>query len=277
MPGRNAQEAPAPTSRRERARRRRRSAFLTAAIGVTGEVLLTAGVAVLLFIGWQLWLNDAIIAEQQTSLARDLGTSWQESAGPAPSATPSRTPTPTPTPEPTPVYGDPTVFASGVANAEVFAKLIVPRFGADYQRTIASGIGIDDVLNVLGVGHYPDTAMPGAVGNFALAAHRTAYGSSFEHIDQLDVGDSIYVETADGWYRYVFRNHEVVVPTAVEVLLPVPRVPGASDGERYITLTTCNPKHSTLERIIAYGVYDAWYPRAGGPPPEIAALVTGTA
>lgn len=277
MRDRNAGAAPA--TRRERSHRRRRSAFVTSLAGVTGELLLTAGVFVLLFLGWQLWVNDAIVAEQQTNLARDLGESWQKPAAPAPSATrtPTSTPTATPTPTPTPVYSDPTVRATTVANAEVFARLIVPRFGADYERTIAGGIGVDDVLNVLGIGHYPDTAMPGAVGNFALAAHRTAYGSSFEHIDQLDVGDSIYVETADGWYRYVFRNHEVVVPTAVDVLLPVPRAPEVTAGERFITLTTCNPKHSTLERIIAYGVYDAWYPRSGGPPPEIAAIVTGAA
>lgn len=245
-----------------------------------GELLLTAGAFVLLFLAWQFWINDAVVAGQQTSLAREVGDSWRTPA-PSPSGpTPTRpTPSPTPSPTPTakPVYGDPPVLDVSPANAEVFARLIVPRFGSDYVRTIAGGIGIDDVLNVLGVGHYPETAMPGAVGNFALAAHRTAYGSSFEHIDQLEVGDSIYVETPDGWYRYVFRNHEVVTPSAVEVLEPVPRAPGVPATERFITLTSCNPKHSTLERIIAYGVFDSWYPRAGGPPPEIAQLIEGSA
>ena len=35
----------------------------------------------------------------------------------------------------------------------------------------------------LGVGHYPGTQMPGEVGNFAVAAHRTAYGGGL-HADQ---------------------------------------------------------------------------------------------
>lgn len=272
MRDRNAGGAPAAGTRRQRSRRRRRSAFLTGAVGVVGELLLTAGVLVLAFLGWQLWLNDAIVAGQQTSLARDLSDSWRVAE---PTTSPSPTPSATPTVEP--VAGDPPVLGTTVANAQVFANLIVPKFGDAAVRTIAGGIGTADVLNVLGVGHYPESAMPGELGNFALAAHRTAYGSSFEHIDQLDVGDPIYVETADGWYRYVFRNHEIVTPYAVDVLLPVPRSPGAQPTERMITLTSCNPKHSTLERIIAYGVYDAWYPRAGGVPPEIAHLVTGTA
>ena len=263
-------------------RRRRRSAFLTGFTGVAGELLLTAGVFVLLFLGWQLWFNDAVVAGQQTSHAREVSQSWaddERANTPSPTATqtPTQTPTPTATPAPKPIEGAPPVMTRALANTEVFATLIVPSFGEDYVRTIAEGIGIADVLNVHGIGHYPDTARPGELGNFALAAHRTAYGSAFEHIDQLDVGDSIWVETADGWYRYVFRNHEVVVPTAVEVLPPVPRAPGVESDERFITLTSCNPKHSTLERIIAYGVYDGFFPRAGGAPLEIAHLYEGTA
>src|SRR5690606_14981836 len=57
MRDRNAGAAPA--TRRERSQRRRRSAFITSLAGVTGELLLTAGVFVLLFLGWQLWVNDA--------------------------------------------------------------------------------------------------------------------------------------------------------------------------------------------------------------------------
>jgi sortase A len=38
-------------------------------------------------------------------------------------------------------------------------------------------------------------------------------------------------------------------------------------------MTSCNPKYSAAERVIAYSVYDTWFPRASGPPAEIAALV----
>lgn len=267
-------EPPTRRARRE-ASRPRRGGVVSTAIGVLGELLLTAGVGVLLFLGWQLWLNNAVVAEQQSGLAREVGAAWQRPTATAPGPAPTATPAPPPTVQP--FAGPPPAFEASLVNAEVFARLIVPRFGADYVRPIAEGVDTEDVLDRLGVGHYPETALPGAPGNFALAAHRTAYGSSFEHIDELDVGDSIYVETQAGWYRYVFRNHEMVTPSAVEVLLPVPRAAGASPAERFITLTSCNPKFSTLERIIAYGVFDAWYPREAGAPPEIAHLIEAVA
>ena len=33
--------------------------------GVLGELLLTASVLILLFLGWQLWWNDTIMGAQQ--------------------------------------------------------------------------------------------------------------------------------------------------------------------------------------------------------------------
>ena len=161
---------------------------------------------------------------------------------------------------------------------QAFANLIIPRLGADFKRPIAEGVGTSVLNNVkLGMGHYTQTQLPGQVGNFALASHRSAYGGAFHNIHQLVVGDSIYVETADGWYRYIFRDIEYVKASGVEVILPVPDSPSGSATERLITLTTCNPFYSSAERIIAYGVFDTWYPRAGGPPPEIASIATASA
>ena len=62
-------------------------------------------------------------------------------------------------------------------------------------------MGLEDVLNVRRIGHYDGTQMPGEVGNMVLAAHRTGWGSPFVDANKLELGDSIYVETADGWYQ----------------------------------------------------------------------------
>jgi sortase A len=231
-------------------------------IGVVGELFITAGVLVLLFLGWQLWLNDLLLGNQQNKQASQLSQTWGKA-----DATPAGTNRPDPGP---PVVG------TAPDNAVQFANLIVPRFGADYERPIAEGIGTGDVLDV-GVGHYPGTEMPGGVGNVALAAHRTTYGAPFSNIADLKVGDSIYIETQDGWYRYVFRSLEYVPPTGVGVLDAVPQVPSANPTDRLLTMTSCNPKFSAAERFIAYSVFDTWYPRAGGPPPEIALLVQSQA
>ena len=246
-------------SARPRGKKRHR----VSVIGVVGELFITAGVLVLLFLGWQLWLNDLIVGNLQNKQASQLSETWSKGTPAAPAGTTR--------PDP----GDP-IVGTAPENAVQFANLIIPRFGADYRRPIAEGIGTEDVLDV-GVGHYPGTAMPGAVGNVALAAHRTTYGAPFSNIADLQVGDSIYIETADGWYRYVFRSIEYVPPTGVGVLDAVPQVPNASPTDRLLTMTSCNPKFSAAERFIAYSVFDTWYPRAGGPPAEIATLVQTSA
>jgi sortase A len=238
-------------------------------VGVLGELFITAGVLVLLFLGWQVWLNDIIVGAEQTSAANELAEQWDNG-----NAGPTSTPTEGPAETAEPVDpGEPVVAAPPAVGAS-FANLIVPRLGADYRRPIAEGVGFGVLNNrKTGVGHYPQTQMPGEVGNFAVAAHRTTYGAGFHDINKLLVGDSIYVETEDGWYKYVYRGTEYVRPTGIGVLEPVPQVADATSTDRIITMTSCHPYFSSAERIIAYGVFETWYPRAGGPPAEIATLV----
>jgi sortase A len=251
----------------ERARRRAgRPRHPVSVVGVAGEVLITAGVLVLLFLGWQLWLNDVIVGGQANQQAVDQTQEWDRAA-PAEPITPSET-------------TEPPVMAAPAA-AQRFGLILIPRFGADYYRPIAEGTGTKAVLNKGGqFGHYTSSQMPGAVGNFAVAAHRTTYGASLGQIAELQVGDHIFVETQDGWYQYSFRNLEYVRPTGVGVLDPVPQAPGVAPGDRILTMTSCNPKFSAAERIIAFSTFEKFYPRvpdepASGAPDEIAATVQG--
>ncbi len=233
-------------------------------VGVLGELLITAGVVVMLFLGWYVWLDDLISGTEQQAagvvVQQQLQQEWERSEAI--------------TDRPAIDNGEP-VVAEPAADGEVFATLIVPRFGADWVRPIAGGIDLRTVLNnrQIGVGHYPDTQMPGEIGNFAIAAHRTTFGAPFAEIAELRVGDLIYVETADGWYEYGFRGLEYVWPTYVSVLEPVPREPSVEATDRFLTMTSCNPRFSSAERIIAYAVMENWYPRAGGPPAAISGLV----
>jgi len=267
--------APAESRRERRASRRRRPVSV---IGVIGEVLITGGVLVFLFIAWQLWWNDLVVAGEQASAANQISQQWIDDAQAA-SATPTPTPTNTPTAVPvqTPGFGTPVVGVAP-AEAQAFAVLYVPRYGAAYSRTIAEGVG-HNVLNSprLGIGHYPGTQMPGEVGNFVVAAHRSANGGGMHLINELQLGDPIFVQTADGYYTYRFRDLEYVQPTDVGVLAAVPHAPGATATDRIITLTSCNPLYSTAERIIAYGVFDSWQPISAGPPAELAAIIVAQA
>ncbi|MEQ1736933.1 MAG: class E sortase [Rhodoglobus sp.] len=244
--------------RSERARRSRVSV-----VGVLGELFITAGVVVLLFLGWQVWLNDIVVGTQQQSQAVEQSQTWDRGEASAPAPVNRVDP------------GPPIVLASAPGDDVQFANLIIPRFGADFSRPVLEGVSVTGAL-ADGIGHYPGTQMPGDIGNVALAGHRTGWGAPLADIDKLMVGDSVYLETADGWYRYVFRTFAYVMPTAIDVLEPVPETPGAAPTDRILTLTSCNPKLTAAERIIAYSVFDTWYPRAGGPPPELAPVVTAS-
>ena len=83
-------------------------------IGVLGELLITAGVFVLLFLGWQVWLNDIIEGAAQNKQAQQLGQSWKTSPAPAP---------------PKAVGPGAPVVGVAPANAQKFGILYVPRFG----------------------------------------------------------------------------------------------------------------------------------------------------
>ncbi len=249
---------------RRRRRRRRRGAT---AISVIGELFLTAGVICFLFLGWQLWLNDLIVGQEQRGHAIDLIDEWRAHGAPLVPTTDNNADDGTD-------YGDPAVVANPEDKA-AFATLYIPRFGDDYVRVIGEGVSMSAVLNnpKLGVGHYPGTQLPGEIGNFALAAHRTTYGAPFNKIADLTVGDKIYVQTPDGWYIYGFRTLEYVRPTGVGVLEPVPQAPGVTALDRVITLTSCNPMFSAAERIIAYGVLEKWQPASAGIPAELANVI----
>jgi sortase A len=238
------------------------------AVGVIGEVFLTVGVLVGLFMGWYLFINDAIQGSTQLRAAETLVDRWSEGL-PEETEEASRDGA-IPSEEEPPVVLPP-------GKGEGFAVLYVPRFGEGYARTIAEGVDLVSVLNSpeLGVGRYPQSDELGAVGNFAIAGHRTTFGAAFAKIGELRVGDRLYVETEDGWYSYAFRNLEYVWPTELEVLNSFPKLTLESPEERIITLTSCHPRFSEAERIIAYGVFDGWYPREGGPPAEIAKSVEG--
>jgi sortase A len=239
-----------------RARPRRRASV----VGVLGELLITAGAVVLLYVAWQMWIGDLIYAAEKNEVGKSLSQQWAQEYAPA---------APSPSPQeqaPAPVTAEPVILPQP-RDAEEFGVMYVPRFGADYAMPIAGGVTRARTLDPIGIGHYPDSPMPGEVGNFALAAHRTTFGKPFNRIAELRVGDAIIVETEAGWYTYRFRTLEYVEPNAVDVLLDVPRKPQVPAGERYITLTSCSPMYAMTERIVAYGLFESFTPRAAGQPP----------
>jgi len=242
---------------------------VAAVAGVLGEVLVTLGVLMGLFVVWQLWWTDVVAGRAQAQIVEDLG--WQ-SATPAPTTEPTTDPTtdPTTTPSPpapvehrtaAPVIAEP-------AHAVTFAVMYVPRWG-DTAMPISEGTTKHDVLDAKGIGHYDGTAMPGAIGNFSVAGHRTTYAKPFNRIAELEVGDPIVVRTQDTWYVYRVTSSQVVKPWQTDVIDPVPGTPGATPTVAMMTMTTCHPMYSAAERYIVHSELDYWMAASEGTPVEL--------
>jgi sortase A len=235
--------------------------ILSRSIQVAGELLITAGLILLLFVAWQLWWTNVESDTRQREVVKEFAENLKAPGDPA-----AQSPA-----DSSLDYGPPAVGAEPADGATI-GIIYIPRFGADYTRPIVQGT-TPAVLDTLGLGHYPGTSMPGAVGNFAVAGHRQTHGAVLDNIDALTPGDRIYVQTRDGYYVYVFRNSQIVLPSRRDVLLPVPTQPAASPKESYLTMTSCNPRFGSQERIIAYSLLERWQPASAGPPAEIAAQV----
>ena len=97
-------------------------------IQITGELLITAGVILLLFVAWQLWWTN-IDADRTQSQA--VSTLVQEFDAHPAEAPPSWDPN-------TPPAG-----LSEPEHGEVFGVVYIPKFGADYQRPATQGTSAD--------------------------------------------------------------------------------------------------------------------------------------
>jgi sortase A len=229
-------------------------------IGVLGEILITVGVLLFAFLVWQLWWTDVVGNRAQAQIVAELP------FAPLPTPTDSASSGPVIA---TPRHDDPPVMAEP-AHATTFATMQVPRWTGEPERPISQGTDRATVLDVLGIGHYEGTAMPGGVGNFAVAGHRTTYAKPFNRVEELQVGDPLVIRTTDNiWYVYRVTSTEIVAPTDVRVIAPVPNDPGATPTERMITMTTCHPMFSARERFIVHGVLDYWAPTSDGIPAEL--------
>lgn len=90
--------------------------------------------------------------------------------------------------------------------------------------------GVDVKTLRTSVGHVPGTALPGAEGNAAFAAHRDTF---FRPLEGIRTGDDVVVTTPTGVHRYAVTSTRIVDPTEVSVL--------DATGGRQLTLVTCYP------------------------------------
>jgi sortase A len=185
-----------------------------------GLALITAGVVVLLFIGYQLWGTGIAEHHSQTTLQKGFnapGAGHRHADPPTGGAT------------------GPGAAPGGAIDHLIIAKIHVDVF-------VVEGVTTDDLQQ--GPGHYPQTVLPGQDGNAAIAGHRTTYGAPFFSLNELGVGDRITLTDTSG-RTFTYRVSEPprsVSPTDVAVLDPT--------SFPQLTLTTCNPRYSATSRLI---------------------------
>ena len=237
-----------PLSRVEarRAARAAKDSVGVVASRIIGELFITFGVVMLLFVTYQLWWTN-VLAGQETDRAKEqIEDTWAKG-------------------------GDkeddkPEAFEPG----QGFAIMYIPKL--DVVVPIAEGINKTKVLDKGMVGHYAEgklkTAMPSdKQGNFAVAGHRNTHGEPFRYVNRLKAGDPIVVETQDAYYTYEMASIlPQTAPSNVSVIDPVPKGSGFTKPGRYITLTTCTPEFTSTYRMIVWGKLVEERPRSKGKP-----------
>jgi sortase A len=143
-----------------------------------------------------------------------------------------------------------------VENGDAIARLEIPSIGVN--DIIVAGVGTSDLKK--GPGHYPDTPLPGQLGNAAIAGHRTTYGQPFFDVDKLEPGDEIIVTTLSGRFVYRVTGQEIVDPSDYGVVATV------NPDVANLTLTSCNPKWTAQQRIVIFSELDQDASTSAGEP-----------
>lgn len=271
----------------------RRAALVRRTAGVLGELLLTLGVVLALFVVYQVWWTGLDTARAQSAADAELDERWV-----APDNPRGRGVSPGEAEPGGQGFDGPGLDGQGL-DGTAFARLYIPAFGSDYRFAVVSGT--TDAALEIGPGHYTETQAPGEPGNFAVAGHRVGRGSPFNDLDALRPCDALVYATAHEWliYRVLpvdapdrataraqageclpgdiadratsgayegLSGMSVVRPEDVWVIDPVPgrTGPASPDLLPLTTLTTCHPQYSAAERLVVHAVLERAEPRVAG-------------
>lgn len=196
-----------------------------------GWTLIALGAVILEFALYELVGTSLVTKNHQNALREEFEQIQQD---PVVDPTPDSDPTVEPTEQP-----------PRAIDSRAIALLKIPKIDVDV--IVVEGVKLSQLT--YGPGRYPNTARLGRDGSTAIAGHRTGWGSPFLNLDKLNGGDEITVESIDGTvYRYRVTKRVIVGPEAVWVLRGNPD----SQAESQLTLTTCDPKFTSRNRMIVW-------------------------
>ncbi|MGP3924434.1 class E sortase [Streptomyces sp. 8N616] len=206
---------------------RRRGTFrrTAAVVSVMGELLITAGLVLALFVVYSLWWTNVLADRDAAKKGDEVRDRWA-AKGPG-----------------------------ELDTKDGIGFLHVPAMSSG-EVLVTKGTGTKELNNGV-AGFYTKpvkSAMPwDKKGNFTLAAHRDGHGAKFHNIDKIGEGDAVVFETRDTWYVYkVYATLPETSKYNVKVLDSVPKESGRKKAGRYITLTTCTPVFTSKYRYIVW-------------------------
>jgi sortase A len=210
--------APSPPAGGGRRAPRRRRVSIVRLFGIA---LILAGLGVLGYVAWQYWGTNVVSKQQQAEVRKIISEDWK----------------------------------NGV-DGDNIGLLRVPRFGKEYEVPIIKGF--DKGTLAKGVGMYPKAALPGELGNFAIAGHRVTHGEPFRDFLKLKKGDLVYVETRTAVFTYELRNDGDSLTLDFTVGWPLQQVPdpdmrGEQPTKNVLTMLTCSELFHTRNRNVVFG------------------------
>lgn len=109
--------------------------------------------------------------------------------------------------------------------------------------------GADPEALKTGIGIVEPGRLPGTVGNYVLAGHRSwTYGKQFSRLNELETGDRVVIKTPSNAFEYEVTSKYLVEPDDLSVL-------DQSKNKAEMTLITCEPKYHPTHRLIVKAVW----------------------
>jgi sortase A len=213
-------------------------------VGGLGKVLITLGLLMFAFVTYQLWGTGIQTSRSQDSLQGQFDNALQSTTTSSTTSTSTTLATSTPgsTSSTSSTTTVPVALPLNARDGDPIALIEIPKIHVHYY--VVQGIAYHDLKK--GPGHFPDTPLPGQLGNSAIAGHRTTYGAPFYDLDKLVPGDLIQITTLAGHYTYKVTGSEVVRPEQTSVIRTV-------DSTRAtLTLATCTPVRISSHRLIIH-------------------------
>lgn len=204
-----------------------------------GKFLMAVGVGVILFVAWTLWGTGYFYtAHQQDILSHQFSLipRFHIKSGSPP--------------------GPPRGYCPAHCHAGDGAfRLKIPSIGIDFM--VIEGVSEADLQR--GPGHYPSCrpgfppplctrfpeAWPGQKGRVIISGHRTTYLHPFFNLDRMKRGDKIMLQTKWGTFTYLLDREQAVPADSTAIVVP-------KTSLHQLVLTTCNPKFSASQRLIAF-------------------------